>query len=375
MLIGVPSETKIQEYRVAATPDGVRDLVARGHDVVVERGAGGGSSFPDSDYEQAGATLGSVEEAWGAELVLKVKEPQPGEYGHLRDDQVLFTYLHLAADRGLTDALMEAGTTAIAYETVRDRNGRLPLLAPMSEVAGQLAVLSGISYLQKPLGGRGLLPGAVPGIPPARVVIVGGGAVGYNAAVIALGVGAHVQLLDTSVDRLRSLETMLSGSLELLVSTSSRLTECIAHADLVVGAVLVPGASAPKVITEEMVRSMRPGSVICDVSIDQGGCCETSRPTTYADPVFEYAGVTHYCVANLPGAVPVSSTLAVTNATLPYVFELADRGWRDALSHDAALAEGLNVCAGRVTHPAVAAAFGLEYSPIEDVLAIAGSAR
>jgi alanine dehydrogenase len=368
MHIGVPSETKIQEYRVAATPDTVRDLVARGHDVVVERGAGEGSSFSDRDYEHAGGTIGSTAEAWGAELVLKVKEPQPTEYRHLRDDLVLFTYLHLAADPGLADALIEAGTTAIAYETVRDPAGRLPLLAPMSEVAGQLAVLSSIPYLQKPRGGRGLLPGAVPGIPPARVAVVGGGAVGYNAAAIALGVGAHVQLLDTSVSRLRELQTVLSGSLELLVSTPTRLAECVAQADLVVGAVLVPGASAPKVITEPMVRSMRPGSVICDVSIDQGGCCETSRPTTYDDPVYEHAGVIHYCVANLPGAVPVSSTLAVTNATLPYVFALADRGWRDAINDDPTLAGGLNVCAGHVTHRAVAEALGLEYTPVEDVL-------
>jgi alanine dehydrogenase len=371
MQIGVPSEIKVEEYRVAATPDGVRELVARGHDVIVERGAGEGSSFSDLDYREAGAALGSTGDAFGAELVLKVKEPQPSEYGYLRDDLTLFTYLHLAADRQLTEALIAAGTTAIAYETVRAPDGRLPLLAPMSEVAGQLAVLSGVTHLQKPRGGRGLLPGAVPGIPPARVVIVGGGAVGYNAALIALGVGAHVQLLDTSVERLRALETVLSGSIELLVSTSSRLAECVAQADLVVGAVLVPGASAPKVITAEMVRSMRPGSVICDVSIDQGGCCETSRPTTYADPVFEYAGVIHYCVANLPGAVPVSSTLAITNATLPYVIALADRGWRDAVSHDPALAGGLNVCAGQVTHPAVAAALDLDYMPIEDVLGTA----
>jgi alanine dehydrogenase len=368
MQIGVPRETKVEEYRVAATPDGVRELVGRGHDVVAERGAGDGSSFPDRDYRQAGATLGNRDEAWGAELVLKVKEPQPSEYRHLRDDLTLFTYLHLAADPPLADALIDAGTTAIAYETVRDAAGRLPLLAPMSEVAGQLAVLSGVTYLQKPRGGRGLLPGAVPGIPPARVVIVGGGAVGYNAALIALGVGAHVQLLDTSVARLRELETMLFGSIELLVSTPGRLADCIAHADLVVGAVLVPGASAPKVITAEMVGSMRPGSVICDVSIDQGGCCETSRPTTYADPVYEHDGVIHCCVANLPGAVPVSSTLAVTNATLPYVIALADRGWREAVSRDPALAGGLNVCDGRVTHPAVAAALDLEYTPVDDVL-------
>ena len=369
MRIGVPSEVKIQEHRVAATPDGVREVVARGHEVTVQRGAGEGSSFEDGEYAAAGAVLGTAADAWGAELVLKVKEPQAREYGFLRDDLTLFTYLHLAADRPLTDALMAAGTTAIAYETVRDADGRLPLLAPMSEIAGQLAVLSGVGYLQKPRGGRGVLAGSVPGIPPARVVIVGGGAVGYNAALIALGIGAHVQLLDTSIDRLRQLKEALPGAVELLASTPSRLAECVAEADLVVGAVLVPGASAPKVVTEEMVASMRPGSVLCDVSIDQGGCCATSRPTTYAEPAYEHAGVIHYCVANLPGAVPVSSTLAITNATLPYVHALADHGWRAALAADAALAAGLNVCAGELTHPGVAAAFGLEHTPVAELLA------
>jgi alanine dehydrogenase len=367
--IGVPSEVKVQEYRVSATPDGVRELAARGHEVIVQRGAGAGSSFEDGDYADAGATLGSAAEAWDAELVLKVKEPQPAEYGFLRDDLTLFTYLHLAADRPLTEALMAAGTTAIAYETVRDAHGRLPLLAPMSEIAGQLAVLSGVGYLQKPRGGRGMLPGSVPGIPPARVVIVGGGVVGYNAALIAHGIGAHVQLLDTSIARLRELKETLPGAVELLASTPSRPAECVAQADLVVGAVLVPGASAPKVITEAMVASMRPGGVLCDVSIDQGGCCATSRPTTYDQPAYEHAGVIHYCVANLPGAVPVSSTLAITNATLPYVHAVADRGWREALGADPALAAGLNVCAGEVTHPGVAAALGLHPTPVEELLA------
>jgi alanine dehydrogenase len=366
--IGVPSEVKVQEYRVAATPDGVRELVARGHEVTVQRGAGEGASFEDAAYEDAGAALGSAADAWAAELVLKVKEPQATEYGFLRDDLALFTYLHLAADRPLTEALMAAGTTAIAYETVRDEDGRLPLLAPMSEIAGQLAVLSGVGYLQKPRGGRGVLAGSVPGIPPAHVVIVGGGAVGYNAALIALGLGARVQILDTSIERLRELKQTLPGAVELLASTPSRLAECVAHADLVVGAVLVPGASAPKVVTEAMVESMQPGSVLCDVSIDQGGCCATSRPTTYAEPAYERAGVIHYCVANLPGAVPVSSTLAITNATLPYVHALADCGWREALAADAALATGLNVCAGEVTHPGVASAFGLAYRPVAEVL-------
>jgi alanine dehydrogenase len=367
--IGVPSEIKVQEYRVSATPDGVRELAARGHEVIVQRGAGAGSSFEDAAYADAGATLASGAEVWAAELVLKVKEPQPAEYGFLREDLTLFTYLHLAADRPLTEALMAAGTTAIAYETVRDANGRLPLLAPMSEIAGQLAVLSGVGYLQRPRGGRGVLPGSVPGIPRARVVIVGGGAVGYNAALIAHGIGAHVQLLDTSIQRLRELKEALPGAVELLASTPSRLAECVAQADLVVGAVLVPGASAPKVITEAMVASMRPGSVLCDVSIDQGGCCATSRPTTYDQPTYEHAGVIHYCVANLPGAVPVSSTLAISNATLPYVHAIADRGWREALTADPALAAGLNVCAGEVTHPGVAAAFGLHHTPVQELLA------
>jgi alanine dehydrogenase len=355
--IGVPAEVKVQEYRVAATPDGVRTLVADGHEVVVQRGAGEGSSFTDDDYAAAGAALGSAADAWAGELVLKVKEPQEREYGFLRDDLTLFTYLHLAADRPLTDALVEAGTTAIAYETVREADGSLPLLAPMSEIAGQLAVLAGVGYLQRPQGGRGLLPGSVPGIPPSRVVVVGGGAVGYNAALVALGIGAAVQLLDTSIARLRVLKSQLPGA-ELLVSDPARLAECVARADLVVGAVLVPGASAPKVITEEMVASMRPGSVLCDVSIDQGGCCETSRPTTYAEPAYVHAGVTHYCVANLPGAVPVSSTLAITNATLPYARAIAANGWREAMRADPALAAGLNVCDGEITHPGVAAAFG-----------------
>jgi alanine dehydrogenase len=355
--IGVPAEVKVQEYRVAATPDGVRALVADGHEVVVQRGAGEGSSFADDDYAAAGARLGSAADAWAAELVLKVKEPQEPEYGFLRDDLTLFTYLHLAADRPLTDALVDAGTTAIAYETVREADGTLPLLAPMSEIAGQLAVLAGVGYLQRPQGGRGLLAGSVPGIPPSRVVVVGGGAVGYNAALVALGIGADVQLLDTSIARLRVLKSQLPGA-ELLVSDPVRLADCVARADLVVGAVLVPGASAPKVITEEMVASMRPGSVLCDVSIDQGGCCETSRATTYADPAYVEHGVTHYCVANLPGAVPVSSTLAITNATLPYARAIAAKGWRDALRDDPALAAGLNVCDGEITHPGVAAAFG-----------------
>lgn len=373
MRIGVPREIKEEEHRVALTPDGARALVEDGHEVLIEHSAGEGSEFPDEMYAEAGALIRSSDDAWAADLVLKIKEPQAVEYDRLHDDLVVFTYLHLAADRGLTEALMGAGTTAIAYETVRDVDGRLPLLAPMSEIAGQLAILSSLRYLQKPAGGRGLVPGSVPGIAPSRVVVVGGGAAGYNAALMALGVGARVQILDTSVRRLRELATMLPGTPELLVSTPGRLAACVAEADLVVGAVLVPGAAAPKVITEGMIASMRRGSVVCDVSIDQGGCCETSRPTTYNDPVYTHDGVIHHCVTNLPGAVPVSSTAALTNATFPYVRALATAGWQEALLADRGLAAGLNVCAGSITHPAVAAAFGLDCAPSDELIAAAAT--
>jgi alanine dehydrogenase len=370
MQVGVPREVKNREYRVALTPAGVTELVRAGHEVLVEHGAGEGSSIPDSDFVAAGARIApTADDVWAAaDLLLKVKEPVAEEYGRLRADQTLFTYLHLAASKECTDALVASGTTAIAYETVQE-HGRLPLLAPMSEIAGQLAVQAGVTYLQRPHGGRGLLAGAVAGIPPARIVIVGGGVVGYNAALIALGLGAHVQILDISVDRLRALETIFRDRrIELLVSSPSRLAACVAQADLVVGAVLVTGASAPQVITEEMVAGMRDGSVLVDVAIDQGGCAATSRATSYDDPVFTVHGVTHYCVANLPGAVPVSSTLAIGNATASYARAIAARGWRDALRADPVLATGLNVARGLVTHPAVASALEIPYHPATDVL-------
>src|SRR5919201_1759030 len=338
MKIGVAKEIKTDEYRVALTP------------------AGEGSAFPDAAYESVGARIGSVDDAWGeAELLLKVKEPVESEYGRLREGLVLFTYLHIAADEHLTRALLDSGITAVAYETVETDARTLPLLAPMSEIAG-------------PLGGRGLLLGGVAGVAPGRVVVIGGGMVGYNAAVIALGLGANVTILERSVDRMRHLEEILSGRVTLLMSSSLQIEESVAEADVVIGAVLIPGALAPKLITREMIREMKDGSVLCDVAIDQGGCAETSRPTTHSDPVYLVEGVTHYCVANMPGAVPITSTKALTNVTLPYVEAIADHGLRDAVAHDRALARGVNVFEGKVTYEAVADAHNLEYSPLDDVL-------
>ena len=325
MRIGVAKEIKPQEYRVALTPAGARELVQRGHEVVVETGAGAGSQFPDADYEANGARIASVDEVWGtAELLLKVKEPIAPEYGRLREGLVLFTYLHIAADEPLTRALAESGVAAVAYETVETDDRRLPLLAPMSEVAGRLAPQAGAHYLERPKGGRGLLLGGVAGVAPGKVVVIGGGIVGYNAAVIALGLGAQVTILERSVDRMRHLEEVLHGRVTLLMSTTLQIESSTANADLVIGAVLIPGALAPKLLTREMVAGMKDGSVFCDVAIDQGGCAETSHATTHDDPVYEVDGVTHYCVANMPGAVPITSTMALTNVTLPYVEAIAD---------------------------------------------------
>jgi alanine dehydrogenase len=369
LIVGVVREIKPDEYRVALTPAGARELRQRGHDVIVESGAGLGSSFPDSDYEAVGARATSVEEVWAnADLLLKVKEPLPEEYDRLRDGQVLFTYLHLAAEEGLTRALLESGATCIAYETVETEDGALPLLAPMSEVAGRLAAQAGAYFLEKPLGGRGLLLGGVAGVAPGRAVIVGGGIVGYNAAVIALGLGAHVRILDKSVDRLRHLEEILSGRVELVMSSSLEIERSVLEADVVIGAVLIPGARAPKLVTAEMVSAMKEGAVVCDVSIDQGGCFETSRPTTHSNPVYVVEDVTHYCVSNMPGAVPITSTFALTNVTLPYVELIADYGLRAAIARDAALARGVNVFDGKLTYEAVAEAHGLEYSPLEELV-------
>ncbi len=370
MLVGVPKEIKSDEYRVALTPAGARELIQRGHEVLVEIGAGDGSAFPDSAYEAVGAqTATRAEDVWGqAELVLKVKEPVPQEYGLLRDDLILFTYLHLAANEPLTLALVDSGAACVAYETVETDNHALPLLAPMSEIAGRLAAQAGATFLEKPLGGRGLLLGGVPGVATGKVVVLGGGMVGYNAALIALGLGAYVTILDRSIDRLRYLEATLSGRMSLLMSSSLQIEESIADADVVIGAVLIPGALAPKLLTRESIRRMKDGSVLCDVAIDQGGCAETSRPTTHSEPVYVVDGVTHYCVSNMPGAVPITSTKALTNATLPYVEAIADYGLAEAVARDASLARGVNVLHGKVTYEAVADAHGLAHAPLEDVL-------
>ncbi|HEY3017972.1 MAG TPA: alanine dehydrogenase [Gaiellaceae bacterium] len=369
MRIGVPKEIKSDEYRVALTPAGARELVQRGHEVVVEASAGGGSAFADLTYEAAGARIATVDEVWAeSELLLKVKEPVKAEYDRLRDGLVLFTYLHIAADEPLTRALVESGIAAVAYETVETDSRALPLLAPMSEIAGRLAAQAGAYFLEKPLGGRGLLLGGVPGVAPGRVVVIGGGMVGYNAAVIALGLGANVTILERSLDRMRHLEEVLSGRVSLVMSSSLQIEESVQEADVVIGAVLIPGALAPKLITREMVARMKEGAVLADVAIDQGGCAETSRPTTHSEPVYKVDGVTHYCVANMPGAVPITSTKALTNATLPYVEAIADHGLAEAVARDPALARGVNVLDGKVTYEAVADAHGLDYQPLEDVL-------
>ncbi len=374
MKIGVVKEIKPDEYRVALTPAGARELIQRGHDVLVETGAGAGSAFPDGAYEAVGARVGTADDVWAeAELLLKVKEPIEPEYGRLRDGLVLFTYLHIAADAPLTRALVDSGIAAVAYETVETDERALPLLAPMSEVAGRLAAQAGAYFLEKPLGGRGLLLGGVPGVAPGRVVIIGGGIVGYNAALIALGLGAQVTILERSIDRMRHLEEILSGRVSLVMSSALQIEEAAAEADVVIGAVLIPGALAPKLITRAMVRGMKAGAVLCDVAIDQGGCAETSRPTTHSDPVYSVDGVTHYCVANMPGAVPRTSTFALTNATLPYVLRLAKYGFADAIERDPGLKAGVNTYAGKLTYEAVATAQGLDYTALDQVLGNAGS--
>jgi len=369
MRIGVAREIKSDEYRVALTPAGALELAQRGHEVLVEDGAGEGSAFPNEAYLAAGARVVSVDDVWEqSELLLKVKEPIEAEYGRLRPELVLFTYLHLAADEPLTRALVDSGVAAVAYETVELDRGRLPLLAPMSEVAGRLATQMGAWTLEKSQGGRGILLGGVPGVPPAKVVVIGGGIVGYNAALVAVGMKADVWVLDKSVERMRELETMLAGRITLAMSTKLELEQAIADADLVVGAVLIPGARAPKLITREMLGLMQQGSVIVDVAIDQGGCTETSRPTTHSDPIYVVDGIVHYCVANMPGAVPITSTKALTNVTLPYVEAVAEHGLAGAVGRDRALARGVNVLGGRVTYEAVAEAHGLDFRPLGELL-------
>jgi alanine dehydrogenase len=372
--IGVAKEIKTDEYRVALTPAGARELVLKGHDVLVETAAGDGSSFPDSDYERAGAHIVSVDDVWSqAEMLLKVKEPIAAEYPRLREGLVLFTYLHIAADEPLTRALVDSGIAAVAYETVETDDRRLPLLAPMSEIAGRLASQAGAYFLEKPLGGRGLLLGGVPGVSPGRVLVLGGGVVGYNAAIIAIGLGAQVTILDKSIDRMRYLDEILSGRVSTVMSSALQIESSIAEADLVIGAVLVPGARAPKLVTRAMLGVMKKGAVIVDVAIDQGGCVETARPTTHSDPVYEVDGITHYCVANMPGGVPITSTKALTNATLPYVEAIADRGLAEAVALDRALGRGVNVVEGKITYEPVAEAHDLGYTPLGDVLRLAAA--
>jgi len=367
MIVGVPAEIKDNENRVSTTPGGVSEFVLHGHTVLVERGAGAGSGFSDDEYTRAGANLIDTHAAVfeQAEMIVKVKEPVASEYELLRCDQLLFTYLHLAADEKLTRALIERRVQAVAYETVQLENGPLPLLTPMSEVAGRMSIQVGANYLQKTNGGRGLLLGGVPGVQAANVLIVGGGVVGTNAAQIALGMGANVTIVEKSIDRLRFLDQILHGRMHTLASNKGNLLDAVADADLVIGSVLLPGAKAPKLVTAEMVQSMRAGSVMVDVAIDQGGCFETSRPTSHTVPVFEVDGVVHYCVTNMPGAVPRTSTLALSNVTLPYALLLADYGLLNAAHRDVALAKGINVLNGHITYRAVADAFGLEYTPWE----------
>jgi alanine dehydrogenase len=371
MLIGVPKEVKTHEYRVGLVPGSVRELVHQGHKVVVESGAGAAIGFDDHAYEIAGAgILARATDVFAvAELIVKVKEPQPDEVRALRDDQLLFTYLHLAADPAQTQGLLRSGAIAIAYETVTDSRGGLPLLAPMSEVAGRMAIQVGAHCLEKEQGGTGILLGGVPGVPAAKVVILGGGVAGTNAARMAMGVEAHVTVIEKSLPRLYELDLQFGARIHTLFSTVENIEREVCSADLVVGAVLVPGAAAPKLVSRQLVRSMRPGSVIVDIAIDQGGCFDTSRPTTHAVPTYVDEGVVHYCVTNMPGAVARTSAVALNNATLPFVQAIADKGWRRALSDDAHLRNGLNICRGRVTHPAVARDLGLALTPAEEAIA------
>jgi alanine dehydrogenase len=379
MRVGVPKEIKEDEYRVAITPAGVREMVEHGHEVLIEAAAGEGSAVADAEFESQGARIvPSAADVFGeAEMVIKVKEPQAVEVEMLRPGQLLFTYLHLAPDPELTRGLCGSGATCVAYETVEDAHGRLPLLAPMSEIAGKIATQAGAFMLEKPLGGRGILLGGVPGVAAANVMVIGGGVVGMNAAFIAIGMEADVFVFDKSIDRLRELDVVFNGRCSTVYSTTLAVEEMLPRADLVVGAVLVHGARAPFVVRREQLALMKPGAVLVDVAIDQGGCFETSRPTTHRDPTFEVDGIIHYCVANMPGAVPITATNALTNATMPYAIALADLGVEEAIKRDPGLRPGVNVAAGKVTHQAVAEAVGEEYTPLSAALSseISGDGR
>ena len=376
MIIGLPKEIKDNEYRVGLTPAGVRALHEAGHIVIVEKRAGEGSGFEDSLYNRAGASLiDSADEVWSkADMIVKVKEPIAPEYPRMREGQLLFTYLHLAPDRELTKQLLDRKVTGIAYETITDHKKTLPLLTPMSEVAGRMAIQVGAHYLEKMSGGRGILLGGVPGVPAARVVIIGGGVVGTNAAKIAVGMGAHVTIIDNNLDRLRELDDIFLSKISTLASSAYMIHDAVSQADLIVGAVLVPGAAAPKLVTQKMLKDVPNGAVIVDVAVDQGGCIETTHPTTHSNPTFYVEGVLHYCVANMPGAVPRTSTFALTNATLPYALKLANKGFYDAIASDAGLKEGVNTYNGHCTYEAVASAQGIPFTPLDSLIASKASA-
>jgi len=366
MIIGLPKEIKNNENRVALTPGGAKELTKRGHRLYVQQAAGENSGFPDTEYAAAGAViLPAIEEVYAkAEMIIKVKEPIEQEYPLVRREHVLFTYFHFASEERLLQAMLKSGATCIAYETVEDSAHHLPLLVPMSEVAGRMSIQEGARFLEKPQGGKGILLGGVPGVKPAKVLVLGGGVVGYNAAIVAAGAGADVTIADTSLPRLRYLAEILPANVKTLYSSTHHIEAELPHTDLVIGAVLIAGAKAPHLITRDMLKLLRKGSVLVDVAIDQGGCFETSHPTTHTDPVYQIDGVTHYCVANIPGAVAQTSTLALTNATLPYAIQLAGLGWQAACAADAGLKKGVNTVAGKVTCPAVAATFGLAYEAL-----------
>jgi alanine dehydrogenase len=374
--VGVPAEIKVDEYRVAITPSGVRELADAGHEVFVQRGAGEGSAIGDEEYEAQGAViLPTADEVFGAaDLIVGVKEPQPEEVARLEPRHALFTYLHLAPAPELTKALADSGATCIAYETVEDRDGRLPLLAPMSEVAGKIATQAGAFMLEKPLGGRGILLGGVPGVAAANVLVIGGGVVGMNAAFIAIGMEADVFVYDRSIDRLRELDIIFGGRCSTCYASTLEIEQRLPEADLIIGAVLIHGARAPRVVTRAQLGLMKRGSVLVDVSIDQGGCFETSRPTTHSDPTYEVDGIRHYCVTNMPGATPITSTYALTNATLPYLLDLANLGVRAAATANPGLARGVNVAGGQITYAPVAEAVGLPYTPLEEALSASEAA-
>jgi alanine dehydrogenase len=372
VIVGLPKEIKDNEYRVGLTPAGVRALTDAGHEVIVERDAGNGSGFEDALYQKAGAQIiDSADDVWSrAEMIVKVKEPIEPEYPRMREGQLLFTYLHLAPDRELTEQLLKSKVTGIAYETITDRKGGLPLLTPMSEVAGRMAIQVGAHYLEKMAGGRGILLGGVPGVPAARVVIIGGGVVGTNAAKIAVGMAAHVTIIDNNLDRLRELDDIFLSKISTLASSAYMIHDAISNADLIVGAVLVPGAAAPRLVTRSMLKDVPNGAVIVDVAVDQGGCIETTHPTTHSNPTYYVEGVLHYCVANMPGAVPRTSTFALTNATLPYALKLANQGFFEAIRSDAGLKAGVNTYAGHCTYQAVAEAQDLAYTSIDALVEV-----